>query len=168
MRNSSSRLEQSVVAMQEYFPNFSLRILEQSSGEEGRWRGRVQPIQTTDHLEELLDDIATERPFYIQQGGIVFHHPNCRANHQNHNWAEKITKPFITFEIEVKYWGGMKHPKAFIISPSIPAHKKRHMNSDDSICAYASWKDAWNWRRDTVVEFMGQILGWLIKWMVRD
>lgn len=165
---SSSRFEASILAMEKYFPNFSLNISNNSSGPEARWRGAVQPIQTTNHLEELLDDIAVERLFYIQQGGIVFHHPNCKESHQNHNWSEKITNPGITFDLEVNYGGGMNHPKAFVLSPLIPSRKRKHMNFDGSICAYAPWRDAWNWKRDTVVDFMGLVLGWLIKWIVWD
>jgi hypothetical protein len=163
---SSSRFNASTIAMEKYFPNFSISISKHSSGPEAGWKGSVQPIQTTSNLEELLDDIAMERPFYIQQGGAVFHHPDCKEIHQNYSWLNKIVDPHLAFDLEIKYWGGRKHPKAYVLSPTIPPYRRRHMYTDDSICAYAPWRNAWNWEHDTVADFMGLAIGWLIKWMI--
>ncbi len=56
-----SRLEVSVEAMRHYFPNFSQSIRKIGIENVSVWQGSVQPIQSSEQLIELLDDIHNER-----------------------------------------------------------------------------------------------------------
>jgi hypothetical protein len=164
MSDDSSRLEASIEGMRSYYPVFSLSVIETAAGRQAIWAGRVQPIRTTDRLEDLLDDIHHERPFYILPGGEVLHHPACASSHTHHGWTEKLTNPFAVYELEVRYGGGRRHPKAYVRDPVLPEDNRPHTFGDGSICPYAPWQPIWLWEEHTVVDYMGHVLGWLIKW----
>lgn len=163
---NSPRLEASIDGMRSYYPAFSFSVVESATQSQGIWTGKVQPIRTTDKLEELLDDIHHERPFYILPDGDVLHHPRCVASHTHHGWAERLANPHIVYELEVRYGGGMQHPRAYVLAPVFPKEKRRHMFGDGSICPYAPWQQIWRWEEHTVVDYMAHALSWLIKWTV--
>lgn len=165
MDASTSRLDASIEAMKEYFPEFSLSGLPIGTGPVAVWKGRVQPIRSTEHLEELLDDIYHERPVIMQASGIIEHSPSCVADHCHHLWMERVSNPFVEFKLEVRYGGGETHPTAFVRDPIVPYFKRRkHHFNDGALCAYPAWYDAWRWDRDTVVQFMAHAMEWLVKW----
>jgi hypothetical protein len=168
MTDGSSRLEASTERMRDYYPAFSLSVSTKGTHQEAIWTGRVQPIRTRDGLQELLDDIHHERPYYIVPGGEVLHHPQCTASHAQHAWIDKLTNPFAVYELAIKYGGAKQHPSAYVRDPLIPEVKRRHMFGDGSICPYAPWLEIWRWEEHTVVDYMGHILGWLIKWTIWD
>lgn len=168
MVGDSSRLGVSVRAMRDYFPDFSLSLRATEREREAVWKGRVQPIQMTEQLAELLDDIHCERPVWVRAGGEVRHHPDCALGHTRYDWFDNVGDPFVSFDLEVRYGGGRRHPKVFVRSPVLPLHKARHLFSDGSICPYAPWENVWLWARDTVVDYMGHAVVWLIKWIVWD
>jgi hypothetical protein len=168
MSDASSPLAASVKGMRDYYPAFPLSFKDANEGRQAVWTGRVQPIRTMERLEDLLDDIHCERPFYVLPGGEVLHHPECAEEHTHHGWAEKLTNPHAVYELEVRYGGGRRHPKVYVRDPAIPEGKRRHMFGDGSICPYAPWQPIWQWEEHTVVDYMGHALGWLIKWMVWD
>lgn len=154
--------------MRDYYPAFSLSIVEKEAEKHAVWTGKVQPIRTTDSLEELLDDIHHERRYYILPGGEVLHHPECMASHEQHDWAKHLTNPHPVFELEVRYGGGKRHPRAYVRDTVLPEKNVPHTFGDGAICPYAPWHQAWLWEEHTVVDFMGHILGWLIKRTVWD
>lgn len=162
----SPRLEASIEEMRDYYPAFSLKVMVTEAGDVAVWKGRVRPIQTTDGLEQLLDDIHHERPFYILPGGEVLHHPKCAAAHVDHKWTEKLADPHVVYELEVRYGGGRRHPRAFVRDPVLPEENRPHTFGDGAICPYAPWQHVWSWEEHTVVDYMGHVLGWLIKWTV--
>lgn len=168
MVGGSLRLDISVQAMRDFFPDFSLSLSAAKQGIEAIWQGRVQPIQSTEQLAEALDDIHCERPVWVRAGGEVCHHPNCAYGHTRHDWLDGVSDPFVSFGLEVRYGGGNRHPKVFVRSPVLQPLKTRHLFSDGSICPYAPWEDVWLWGRDTVVDYMGHAVVWLIKWIVWD
>jgi len=166
MTNASPRLQASIEGMRDYYPALSPSIVETEVGRHAVWVGRVQPVRTTNKLEDLLDDIHCERPFYILPGGEVLHHPACAVTHTHHGWSEKLSDPHSIYELEVRYSGGKRHPKVYVRDPVIPDGKRRHMFGNGSICPYAPWQQVWRWEEHTVVDYMGHTLGWLIKWTV--
>jgi hypothetical protein len=168
MIDDSPRLEASIEGMRTYYPAFHLSIVDTDTGREAFWTGKVQPIRTTDRLEDLLDDIHHERPFYILPGGEVLHHPACRTPHAHHGWAESLTNPHVVYELEIRYGGGRRHPKAYVRDPILTEGKRKHIFRDGSICPYAPWQEIWRWQDHTVVDYMAHALGWLIKWTVWD
>lgn len=168
MNDVSSRLGDSIELMRDYYPALSLAVSTTESGSEAIWTGRVQPIQTTDRLEQLLDDIHRERSIYVRPGGEVLHHPECISKHERHVWIDKLTNPRAIYELEIKYSGGKEHPKAYVLDPVLPEGRRKHVFGDGAICPYAPWKEVWLWEEHTVVDYMGHVLGWLIKWTVWD
>lgn len=168
MDQESSRLEISKERMRDFFPAFSLYTLGEATHPELVWRGKVQPIRTKENLEQLLDDIHNQRPYFVMPGGEVLHHPECNAHHESHDWIDKLTRPHGIFELKVSYSGAKQHPTAHVIDPEIPENKRWHMFGNCAICPYAPWLEIWNWQEHTVVDYLGHVLGWLIKWMVRD
>src|ERR1051325_3033383 len=164
----SSRLDLSIEKMRAYYPAFALEVTQTETGRRATWRGKVQPLRTTDRLEDLLDDIHHERPFYILPGGEVLHHPSCATTHEQHDWSAGLTNPHAVYELEVSYGGGKKHPKTYLIDPILPENKRKHMFGDGSICPYAPWQPIWRWDEHTIVDYMPHALGWLIKWTVWD
>jgi len=154
--------------MRDYYPAFPVSFIETGEGRLAVWTGRVQPIRTTDGLEDLLDDIHNERPYYILPGGEVLHHNECTATHTDHGWAKGLPNPHAVYELEARYGGGRRHPKVYVRDPTLPEGKRKHMFGDDSICPYAPWRQIWLWEEHTVVDYMGHALGWLIKWTVWD
>lgn len=166
MADDSPRLDASIEGMRAYYPAFHLCVVVMDGRRQAIWTGRVQPIQTTDRLEELLDDIHNEHNFYVLPGGEVLHHPTCTASHTNHGWAEKLTNPHAVYELEVRYGGDREHPKAYVRDPLLPEDNRPHTFGDGSICPYAPWQLIWQWEEHTVVDYMVHALGWLIKWTV--
>ena len=167
MSGSSSRLDASIEAMRVYFPEFSLSGLPLGTGPVAVWKGRVQPLQSAEHLEKVLDDIFHERPVLMRASGIIEHRPDCTATHCHHDWMERLSNPYVEYKLEVQYGGSKVHPKAFVRAPVVPLFKRRkHHLSDGSLCAYPPWKGIWQWERDTVVDFMSHAVEWLVKWMV--
>src|ERR1700754_726845 len=123
MTDNSSRLEASIEGMRAYYPALHLSIVDTEAGKQAIWRGRVQPIRTAERLEDLLDDIHHERPFYILTGGRGLHHAACRASHTHHGWAEQLTNPHAVYDLEVRYGGGRRHPKGYVRDPIFPEKK---------------------------------------------
>jgi hypothetical protein len=163
-----NRIDESIRAMQGFYPDFMLEVDATRINAIAVWKGIVQPLQTINHFDELLDDIYNARPVYVQQGGKVMHDPDCKARHTRHSWMNKISDRPIAYNLRVKYEGGPQHPRAYIVSPAIPENNARHMFRDGAICAYPPWQDVWLWQRDTVVQFMDHVLIWLINWTVWD
>ena len=168
MVDEPSRLEASIERMRDYYPAFSLSVSTVGTDQGAIWKGRVQPIRSRDGLEELLDDIHHERPYYVMLGGEVLHHPRCASSHEQHPWTNYLKRPFGVYEVEIKYSGGAQHPAAYVRDPPVPEQKRWHMFGDGSICAYAPWLQIWKWQEHTVVDYLGHVLGWLIKWTIRD
>ncbi|HEY0321189.1 MAG TPA: SEC-C metal-binding domain-containing protein [Pyrinomonadaceae bacterium] len=167
MGATTTRLDASIEAMREYFPEFSLAGLPLGTGPVAVWKGRVQPIQSTDGLEELLDDIYHERPVLMQAGGRIEHRPDCKVRHCHHDWMDKLSNPFVEYKLEVKYGGDETHPRAYVRHPVVPVpERQKHHLGDGALCAYPPWQGVWRWERDTVVQFMGHVTEWLVKWMV--
>lgn len=166
MMENGTRLEASINAMRRYFPNLSLSIRPTSSGSIAVWEGRVQPIQSPENLPELLDDIHRGRHVQIIAGGEVKHHHSCFAHHQQHRWFDQLGDLRVRYDLGVMYDGSQIHPKTFVHNLIIPPHGKKHLNNDESICPYAPWEQIWLWNRDTVVDYLGHALTWLIKWTV--
>jgi hypothetical protein len=164
---ATSRLDVSIEAMREYFPEFSLSGSPIGTGPVAVWKGWVQPIRSREYLEEILDDIYHERPVVMQAGGIIEHRTDCTANHCHHDWMEKVSNPFAKYKLEVQYGGGETHPTAYVRDPIVPFFKReKHHFKDGSLCAYPPWFDMWRWDRDTVVHFMAHTMEWLVKWTV--
>jgi hypothetical protein len=163
----TSRLEASVEAMREYFPEFSLSGSPIGTGPVAVWKGKVQPLRGAENPEEILDDIYHGRPVVMHAGGVIAHRTDCAVEHCRHDWMDRVTNPFIEYKIEVRYGGGEAHPTAFVRDPAVPFFKrKKHHYLDGSLCAYPAWFDVWRWDRDTVVEFMAHAAEWLVKWTV--
>jgi hypothetical protein len=165
---SFSRLEASIEKMRDYCPAFFLSVSTKDTRQEAIWTGRVQPLRTRDGLEELLDDIDHERPYYVVPGGEVLHHPRCTSSHAQHPWIDSLKRPFAVYELQISYSGGAQHPAAHVRDPPTPELKRWHMFGDGTICPYAPCLEVWRWKEHTVVDYLGHVLGWLIKWMVRD
>ena len=164
---TTSRLEASVEAMRVYFPEFSLSGLPLGTGAVAVWKGWVQPIQSVEHLEALLDDLHHGRPVMMQAGGVIEHNPGCTARHCHHDWMEKVSAPSPRYRLEVQYGGGEAHPRAYVRTPMVPYFRReKHHYVDGALCAYPPWKGVWQWDRDTVVTFMSHAAEWLVKWTV--
>jgi hypothetical protein len=167
MSADTSRLEASIEAMREYFPEFSLSGSPIGTGPVAVWKGWVQPLQSSEVLEKVLDDIHHERPVMMRAGGIVEHRSDCFTRHCHHDWMERVTNPFIKYKLEVQYGGGEAHPMAFVRAPvPLPSKERKHHFDNGSLCAYPAWQDVWRWDRDTVVGFMSHAVEWLVKWTV--
>lgn len=163
---NETRLATGIEAMKEFFPDFSLSFQQNDSKCQAMWLGWVQPIQSADGLIELLDDIHQERPVHVMPGGEIRHKSSCIAIHQQYEWMNRLQGLRVSYELKVLYSGGRAHPKAFVRNLRIPPHGSNHIFQDGSICAYAPWQNVWRWNDDTVVEYLGQVLVWLIKWTI--
>jgi hypothetical protein len=167
MGTETSRLEASIEAMREYFPEFSLSGSPIGTGPVAVWKGKVQPLRHAENLEETLDDIYHGRPVMMRLGGVISHRPDCTAVHCRHDWMESVTDPYVEYKLEVRYGGYEAHPTAFVRDPVVPLLKReKHHYGDGSLCAYPAWYDMWRWDRDTVLEFMIHVTEWLVKWTV--
>jgi hypothetical protein len=163
----TSRLEASIEAMREYFPEFSISGSPIGTGPVAVWKGKVRPLPTAEHLEEILDDLCHGRSVVMLAGGVIAHNPDCVIEHCRHGWMERVTNPSVEYKIEVQYGGGEAHPTAYVRDPVVPHSKrKKHHYLDGSLCAYPAWFDVWRWDRDTVVDFMAHAAEWLVKWTV--
>lgn len=159
-----SRLQKSIEDMAEFCPNLAFT----PAGAGGFWRGVVQPIQSLEYLEGLLDDIHHNRPVYAVPGGGLRHLPTCQADHCHHEWMDGVQELRVPFEIAVHHNGNRAHPKCWVLSPIIPPTKRRHIWPDGSICPFLASEDVWVWNRDTVADFMPHVLIWLVSWLVFD
>lgn len=167
MGAETSRLEASIEAMREYFPEFSLSGSPLGTGPVAVWKGKVRPLCITEYLEEILDDIYHGRPVMMRAGGVISHRPDCTADHCRHEWMERVIDPFVEYKLEVRYGGHESHPTAFVRDPVVPFFKReKHHYRDGSLCAYPAWYDMWRWDRDTVLGFMTHVVEWLVKWTV--
>lgn len=167
MSAETSRLEASIEAMREYFPEFSLSGSPIGTGPVAVWKGRVRPLRSIEHLEEILDDLYHGRPVMMRACGVIAHRPDCTVEHCRHDWMGRVLDPFVEYKLEVQYAGGEAHPTAFVRDPVVPLFKReKHHYGDGSLCAYPAWLDVWRWDRDTVVGFMTHAVEWLVKWTV--
>lgn len=167
MSAETSRLEASIEAMRAYFPEFSLSGSPIGTGPVAVWKGWVQPLQSAEDVEKVLDDIYHERPVMMRAGGVVEHRPDCLIEHCRHGWMERVTTPSVKYKLEVQYDGGKAHPRAYVRSPAVPFFERRkHHFNDGALCAYPPWLGLWQWQRDTVVNFMSHAVEWLVKWTV--
>jgi len=159
----SSRLQKSVEDMAAFCA--ALRYVPVPGGAEG-WYGPVTPIQSTERLLDLLDDIHHNRPIYTVAGGELRHLPACRERHCSHPWMERIRPEDLvrTFETRLYYSGGHDDPRCWITG--IDLTNGRHMWSDGSICPFLSSKASWDWTVDTVADFVGHVSVWLTSWMI--
>jgi hypothetical protein len=150
--------------MAEFCPNLAFT----PTGPGGFWRGVVQPIQSLEHIEELLDDICHHRHVYAAPRGELHHLIDCRTNHCRHPWMDLIADLRIAFEVEIYYDGTREHPKCWVLSPIIPPEKQFHMWADGSICPFLASEDAWVPNRHTVADFIPHVSLWLVTWAVFD
>lgn len=163
----ASRLDCSVQAMAEVYPQFAFQELTSQKGTAGVWRGRVRPIKTAESLSELLDDLHHDREVYVV-GDEVRHLPSCPAQHCRHDWMDRLGDIANTFDLEIRYDGGQGLPRAWVMAPAIPPAKRQHMWSDNAVCAFLASDRVWVWHKDTVAQFVPHILIWLVKWTVFD
>src|SRR2546423_1926524 len=130
MDAATSRLEASIVAMREYFPEFSLSGSPIGTGPLAVWKGKVQPLRSAEHLEEILDDICHGRPVMMRAGGGIGHRPDCTIEHCRHGWMDRVTDPFVEYKLEVRYGGGEAHPTAYVRDPIMPLLQKQKQHFD--------------------------------------
>ena len=160
--------------MDDYYSSFALEVVDLPKGRMAIWTGEVQPLRTDELLFELLDDIDNDRPVYLPGGGLVIHHPHCLVwKHARREWMRKITEPFITYRLRVKYSGGPAHPRAYVVKPFLWPFKNgqfnwKHNLEDGAICGYAPHQNVWDSKQHTVVHFMSHALIWLVRWTVWD
>ncbi len=162
-----TRLDASVQAMAEAYPQFAYEKEIARKGPVGVWRGRVQPIKTLDRLNELLDDLAHDRPVYVV-GDQLRHLDSCEADHCHHEWMDKSGDLRTAFDLEMRYDGGIAIPRCLVVAPPIPTTKRRHMWSDGAVCAFFASDRVWLWHKDTIATFLPHVLIWLVKWQVFD
>lgn len=149
------------------YPNLSLAIQPTAGGEMAVWRGVVEPIRSLAGLDAILDDVAHERLVRVVSGEIR-HHPECQAVHCHHGWMEPLVYWRIRFELEARYDGGAGDPRCWVRwPPVVKLDKARHVWRDGSICPFLS-SDGWDPERDDVVDFMGHVAIWLLKWTLWD
>jgi hypothetical protein len=160
LRSTPLRIEVSIEEMARYYPQLKLTM---ELGVIAAWRGRVQPLQTENHLTELLDDIANDRAVQVLYRGEVQHHPDCTAHHQTHEWMSKIIDSFVSYELLVRYSGGRIHPRAYVLEPAMTKLGHPHRFSDGTMCPYRPTDGVWLWREHTVVDFMDHAMIWLVK-----
>lgn len=159
----NERLARSVSAMRLGYPQFAFGTEAVAGAEVGVWRGIVQPIQSVERLDDILDDIAHERVVRVV-AGEVRHHTECREEHCRHPWMNRLVVWRIRFQIEVRWDGSNADPRCWVISPPVwTLDKKKHVWGDGSICPFMS-SDAWDSNRDDVVDFMAHAAVWLVKW----
>lgn len=161
MAGHCSRLDASIEAMRQFYPQFSVSGSPLGTGNCAVWKGWVQPIRDNLNLEELLDDLACDRPVEVLPGGEVRHASNCKAKHRDHDWMEDVCDPLTRYKLEVRYSGTQKHPRGFVREPILSSPK--HMWGDNAICGYPAWENVWLWEKHTVVDFMDHALVWLVK-----
>jgi hypothetical protein len=160
--------------MEDYYPRFSVELANTTAGRMAIWTGEVQPIQTEELLWELLDDLDHDRPVYLPGGGRVIHHPHCFVwKHARPVWFKRVTNPYVTYRLKIKYLGGPQHPRGYVTSPILLPFKNgrfhwKHNLEDGAMCVYAPHQNVWNWEQHTVVDFMSHALLWLVKWTVWD
>jgi SEC-C motif len=161
-----ARLAKSADAMK-VLPEFSYQEYPTTIGPMGVWTGKVQPIQLSEDLCLLLDDLAHDRPVFCV-GSELRHLKDCIVEHCGHGSVLEPAKLQQRFEIAVSWTGDEALPRAFVASPLIPDAKRMHMWRDGAICAFLASERVWVWHRDTVVDFIPHVLVWLVKWMVYD
>lgn len=162
MEAGLSRLDASVNAMTEYFPGFSHSGLTIGTGPVEVWKGWVRPLQSSEHLEYIFDDIYHERAVVMRAGGRIDHRPECTAAHCHHDWMDKIVTPFTEFKLEVHYGGSATHPTAYVRDPIVPLLRRdKHHLANGAMCPYPAWLGVWHWQKHTVAEFMAHATEWL-------
>ena len=157
-----ARLERSIEAMKTEYPDFRLTNEVGELGKIAVWRGLVQPVKQLEPLSCILDDIEAERPVRIVYGEIL-HHPACEVAHSTHPLTKRLLYWKIQFELQVQYDGGPGDPRCWVITPPIPPNQRRHIWPDGSVCPFMSG-DAWDADQNDVVDFMGHVSIWLLKW----
>ena len=158
------RLERSVEAMKTDYPGFNVAYEAGEFGDVTFWRGVVQPVRQLTSLSSVLGDVEAERPVRVVEGEIV-HHPNCEVVHSVHPLSKRLIYWRTRFELRVRYDGGLADPRCWIVTPPIPLDQQRHVWPDGSICAFMS-SEGWDPDQDDVVDFMGHVAIWLLKWNI--
>lgn len=149
------------------YPKLSFAVRQRLDGEVGVWTGVVQPVRSLQGLDDILDDLAHDRVVRVV-GGEVRHHPDCRASHCRHDWMRRLVYWRIAFELEVRYSGNSADPRCWVRAPPVATlHKRKHVWNDGSICPFLS-SEGWDADHDDVVDFMGHVAIWLVKWMLWD
>jgi hypothetical protein len=164
----NARLENSARAMAVEYPGLSLVVGAGTGGEVGVWRGVIQPVRTLAGLDQVLDDVVNERPIRVV-GGEVRHRQQCDAVHRRHAWMDRPLFWRTRFELEVRYDGGRGDPRCWIRWPPVVTLQKPtpHVWSDGSVCPFMS-SEGWDCDSNDVADFMGQVVVWLVKWMLWD
>lgn len=163
----NEHLARSVEAMAFAYPQLVFRRETTAVGEMGVWRGVVHPMQSLNGINDALDDLAHGRVVRVV-AGEVRHHRECSQRHCHHDWMERLVHWRIPFEVEVWYDGGCADPKCWVIWPPVSTlHKRKHTWGDGSICPFLS-SDGWDCHHDDVVDFMGHVAVWLVKWTLWD
>jgi hypothetical protein len=139
---------------------------ESLAGDGGCWKGTLTPLCSTEQLLELFDDIHHNRPIYGVAGGAVRHLASCTVQHCHHDWMDGVRERELlrSFTVTIRYSGGRDDPRCWV--DGINLQNGRHMWTDNSICPFLSSTATWDWRQDTVADFMGHVSTWLISWMV--
>jgi hypothetical protein len=158
------RLNKSVEEMKEFCPN--LPYASDLSGIGVSWMGIITPLTRPKHLLELLDDIHHNRPVFAVANAALQHLPCCAVTHCSHDWMNCLRPDELLreFTVRIYYSGTHEDPRCWI--QGIDGTNGRHMWSDGSICPFMSSTAAWDWRSDTVADFVGHVSIWLVTWMV--
>ena len=160
-------LRKSVEKMEEFHPRLKVSYLTCMGSTIAIWRGWVQPIKSREELEELLDDLYHDRRIWVA-GDTVSHWGDCEEEHRHHDWMDRVSDPFVKYDMEVRHDGGRVHPKCRIHNLNITDCKRKHLNHDFSICPFLTSEGVWVWDRDTVADIIPHYLAWLVKWLVFD
>jgi hypothetical protein len=158
------RLNRSVEEMTAFCLNLSYAL--DASGLGGSWTGTIAPLASSEQLTLLLDDIHHRRAVFTVANAGLQHLPGCAADHCQHDWMDRIRSDELLreFNARIYYSGTHEDPRRFI--EGINLTNGRHMWTDGSICPFMSSTAAWDWRSDTVADFIGHLSVWLISWMV--
>ena len=158
------RLDKSVGDMAAFCPNFS--YAPDISGVGGSWTGTIAPLASLDRLNDLLDDLHHRRAVFTVANATLRHLPGCTTDHCEHEWMNRVRSDELRreFTTRVYYSGTHEDPRCWV--EGIDQTNGRHMWTDGSICPFMSSTAAWDWRTDTIADFLGHVSIWLVSWMV--
>lgn len=160
---SQERRNDKIKAMRRHYP--SLRLVENTGGDELVWEGCLCPLRSVNDLNALLNDIENDREVQIIGGELseIAHHSDCDMPHTEHRLTELIQDPIREFRVRIVDFGTNQQPEATVLDSPIPPELWRHRWGERGICAYAPWEYPWSAETSSIVEFVDHSLIWLFK-----
>jgi hypothetical protein len=101
------------------YPGFARIPVPDLRGARRAWRGPLRPLAAAEEVLAIISDLEADASVNVLEGGVLHHDPDCRRDHSDLWYAERLLRMDVEFDVVLADQGADAHPQVFSVRPEI-------------------------------------------------